>query len=1635
MYFKKLELVGFKSFLNKTTLNFEPGITAVVGPNGCGKCLHYDSLVTLCDGSKVKIGELVETVLKNTSLIEPLDDGVMVLENPQNISILSLNPETLKIEPRPIHAFIKREAPEYLLEIKTRSGKAVITTHYHPFFTVKDGQIIDLKAEKLKIGARIITPRVLKSVSATAKIELFEIFKKFKEEDLMYVLYSAELSDFLNNIKANYAAYADMSGALKVNRVAVKSALDRQAMNITHFVKILENTGVYKIPEFVKSLKSRSSGEIILPREMNTAIARFLGYLVSEGRTTKENQVWFVNEDKEIVKDFISCAYAGFGVEAKVFNYKKCAQDVLIFSHALCKFLDKAFDFDISSVSKDKVVPSLIFNSEQKVITGFLSALFEGDAYVSVDRRGSGDYFEYSTASKSLAEGVSSLLLHLGVSSVIRECKKAATNTKLKKKSTYYSVFVYGIDNVKKLANCLKFVGKKSEALEKIKLLNLKPNPNLDLIPEVNSLLKNLIKLSGIKVKRFKKISPKLVSYYENRCLPSRQGLLETLSIIAEHGRVIGLAKTIYDYLKLLADSDIYWDEIVSIKKVYSERWVYDLSILGTHNFIAQDIIVHNSNIFDAIRWVLGEQSVKSLRGSQMEDVIFNGTDSKEPLSMAEVSLSLDNDQKFFNVDHHEVIITRRVFRSGESEYQLNKTQVRLKDILDLLMGTGIGAESYSLVEQGKIDQVLSSRPEDRRLVFDEAAGITKYKVQKKEALKKLEETGQNLLRVNDIIQEVKRQIGSLERQANKARRYKEIFEELKEKETDLAFFEKDGLIAQKNNIINQLKELQTAEDKLLNIIQEHDAKNSNRAKELKTLEESIMSIKNQILNLDNLILANKERINFNQEKITELDTNQKYLQAQIKQTKSRLVLDEEKLNNLKDERNNINKNTEEKKLLLKEKESQLANLASSIKTALENISQTKKSILELASNSSHVKNGIADLTSKQQIYLARQKRLEIEKAKINEEKAKIQGALDNFLSELKSLEKDFAALNLRISDAKDNLQKENLTLNNLNVDIDKIEKEKLAWESHKEFLQRLKSKYEDISESMNAIVYLDKQPHDKITGLVIKIKDNPRLNQTDKPALEGAKIKLAGEAKPIDLDTERINQKLEKLEEDLKDLGNSKKENQARIEGLNQVIQNLQETLRHQEITLANKRTAQEAVLEQFHKIKEEEEIIVIELNDVSVELSTLEEKLSGLQSQAQALDKEQKGCEDSILNEQNNINLNNHLKEEVLVVITQTKTELEALSKRLDSDQATLKILEDTYQQDKETLANLQRQIQENDNKREFLTSEMRNLEARIEQAHLDVQNQNKILKETEVKYQGISKDVSNAAQKVESDRKELDILKNKLYELQMQNKDVDFKIISLKDRILVAYKVDIDIPSSAPAQIDKNILSNEIQKLKEKLDASGFVNLVAIEEYDELKKRYDFLTQQQNDLVTARESVHEAILKINRTTKKMFLETFEKVRQEFRNYFRLLFSGGDAQIFLIDEQEPLESGIEIICRPPGKKLQNVLLLSGGEKALSAIALIFAIFKVKPSPFCVLDEIDAALDEANVDRFSRILQEFARDSQFIVITHNKRTIVNADVMYGITMEESGISKIVSVKFGGKRTAKDKEPEQACAV
>ncbi|MDD5116268.1 MAG: AAA family ATPase [Candidatus Omnitrophica bacterium] len=1050
------------------------------------------------------------------------------------------------------------------------------------------------------------------------------------------------------------------------------------------------------------------------------------------------------------------------------------------------------------------------------------------------------------------------------------------------------------------------------------------------------------------------------------------------------------------------------------------------------------------SNIFDAIRWVLGEQSAKSLRGSEMLDVIFNGADNKEPLSMAEVSLTFDNTARFFNVDNPEVMITRRLFRSGESEYLLNKATVRLKDILDLLLGTGIGAESYSIIAQGKIDLVLSSRPEDRRMVFDEASGISKYKAQKRETTRRLEETEQNLLRVNDIVAEVKRQIGSLERQANKARRYKEVFEELKLKEIDLAVISKNNFMKQREEIVVRIEDFKKEDAVLASSVAELESRIANRQSELKSLEETLMAGRSQILNLENSMVRNNEHITFNQQRIAELSENSRLLESQIEQSKAKLLQDEEKLRVVRAEYDSLKQDIENRQSVLAQKEEEIAKLSSAIKGSLESISESKKAILDLEARISNTHNEVSEFNSRHQVFLARKKRLEIEKAKVYEEKAISEEALNKVAQELASTRELVDDFRQKISEVKANLEQESLNLNAVNQEITALENEKLTLVSHKEFLEKLKNKYDDIGESLNAVIYLDRSPRESLTGLVVKVQEQSALNGGDGsgqaasvegqiPAVGSAAFKISGEAKPIELDTQNIGEKIARIEEKLGELRSRKVLRQSCISELTKMSESLEGELRNHEITLANKETNHAAIQEQFNKIKEEEDVIVMELSDVGREISAIEQNLLDAQNRLSSLNKEERLRQDMIVQEEDSISLHSKAREELLVLITQTKTEIEALNKRFSSDVATLKMIEETYAQDKRSLENIERQISEAKERQEGLRLEVVDCQAKIGEAEAQINEKKDGLVETESRYNEVSSGTVGVVKQIETSRKQLEEVKNRLHELEMQGKDLEYRYSTVKERMLSAYRVDLDTLEDLNKELDQAVLENEIGELKRKLDSYGTVNLVAIEEYDELKQRYDFLIQQQTDLLTAKESLHQAILKINRTTKQMFIETFEKVKVEFKNYFRLLFNGGDAQLFLTDENDPLESGIEIICRPPGKKLQNVLLLSGGEKSMSAIALIFAIFKIKPSPFCILDEIDAALDEANVDRFSRVLQEFSKTSQFIVITHNKKTIVNASIMYGITMQQSGVSKIVSVKLSQNKE-KEKE-EQAVAV
>ncbi len=930
------------------------------------------------------------------------------------------------------------------------------------------------------------------------------------------------------------------------------------------------------------------------------------------------------------------------------------------------------------------------------------------------------------------------------------------------------------------------------------------------------------------------------------------------------------------------------------------------------------------SNIADAIRWVLGEQSAKSLRGASMEDVIFSGSSAKEPVNFAEVSLTLSNESKILPIDFEEVTITRRLYRSGESEYLINKNLVRLKDISELLMGTGIGTDSYSILEQGKMDIILNSKPEDRRAIFEEAAGVTKYKSKKKEALCKLEITDNNLLRINDIIQEVKRQIGSVERQAKKAENYKVEFEKLKNLE--LATASREFLLFEHERKTKEtsLQELKQKENEFLARVEETETECANGRNEIYAVEERLKAAQGEEMLADAEMMKNRDRISLNRERVGEFFERRESLLKQMELVKKRigeLALELEKMNS---EYQRTEKEDVHGRIFLSSVEADFNALETSVNQSLAEEEGTKSRLLDIANERAHHQSGLAKIHAEQSALASRLKRLKREE--------------ESFLKEIEEAGSGPLFGGVPAADPTS-----------------------------------LRGRFETCvrefkSKLMNIL---------KTFAGILGAEEEARLDTEIKTFTEEV-VKIQGQLKDAESQRKILEDTKQRLEEKLS------------------LISGETEDLVEEEIGFKRSEKEHESAL---FLLMEEEKI--------------LKEKLLSLQGVVKDKAKE---------------------REALLVRLTQTRSqEAHAAREREKAQKDRNWVLESRSNQEAQLLS-LNQETEASAEKKTALESEIVLLEEAISALSL---SRDEILRKIE-RFSNEREEVSAKLAGLEKERTQrqafLKKSQSEIHAYELENAELRHEIDRLKERIFNAYQVDFPPEADPPLAEAEGAASDEafnfeeakaaIGVQREKLNKMGPVNLVAIEECDEMKQRFDFLTQQQEDLTKAKEDLYKAIQKINRTTKELFIDTFTKIQKHFSEYHRLLFGGGSAELILLDDQDVLESGIEIVARPPGKKLQSISLLSGGEKAMTAIALLMAIFKVKPSPFCVLDEIDAPLDESNVDRFCNVLKEFIVGSQFILITHNKRTMNLADALYGITMAETGVSKIVSVRFSEEAVA-----------
>ncbi len=1019
------------------------------------------------------------------------------------------------------------------------------------------------------------------------------------------------------------------------------------------------------------------------------------------------------------------------------------------------------------------------------------------------------------------------------------------------------------------------------------------------------------------------------------------------------------------------------------------------------------------SNILDAIRWSLGEQSVKTLRANRMEDIIFNGTDRHAPLGMAEVSLTLSNEDRLLNLDTDEVVITRRLFRSGESEYLINRQTCRLKDITELLMGTGMGAAAYSIIEQGKIGLILSAKPEERRYVFDEAAGITKYKSKKKEAMRKLADTEQNLLRITDIISEVKRQVNYLERQAQKAKKYRELYEGLKEKEIVLALKRSADIDSELNETKNNINAIEKEISIMESQVKERQALSSQIKERAIAIEEELNALQEQLSVLD----AERERCitqdTINKERIAELEKDLNFFSKEREEILSKIDSHKMQIQALEKEKAVLSegiKNIELEAGKIKQKINSILESGKGLEAEKEKLSS---SALEKERLVSQLRNELHKLELQINNKLNHIERITKEISAIDYHIESLNQKKYAIHSEIEALQKKIQGQILpQIQEKQISINQTTEKIGKVEQEIDKISSQILEIETQKEFIMHLDTKYVNLPETQGLDIWI-KDTEFNPGNIVANIKDLMESRNGWSHYKIEAKI-LPRDLNQIDSTLQSLYGQMQEQRQQLEELNAARQDSLAQMQELITDKMDTENKIKHISSGLSE-------IDSDIKSYQEEKDITQKEKDSIKSELASMEgkkkqtensleqtiERAAEIERTMNLLDLKIKQSAEQKINLQQELAKLDARKQVINANIKNIEERIDSLHKAIEYEQGS---------------AQKREEIQKNARlKIEFLKSQLIELEVRKNEIEKEVTILRAKRDNVRKDYQEIRSSVESYELAISEWNKKISAKKEEIYRGELKQQELEFKKKAIETHILENYSIALPEARASvimPPDINEDMLLQEIEQMRNRIKRLGQVNTVAIEEYEELKERYEFLTKQHDDLVKAKDNLKNTIKQINIKSVEVFKETFAKIREEFKHIFRMLFGGGSADISIINEDDVLESGIEITAKPSGKQPKSIMLLSGGEKSLTAIALIFAIFKVNPSPFCVLDEVEAALDESNVDRFVRMLKDFATRSQFLVITHNKKSIAASDAIYGVTMPTVGVSKIISVKL-----------------
>lgn len=1143
------------------------------------------------------------------------------------------------------------------------------------------------------------------------------------------------------------------------------------------------------------------------------------------------------------------------------------------------------------------------------------------------------------------------------------------------------------------------------------------------------------------------------------------------------------------------------------------------------------------SNISDSIRWVLGEQSMKSLRGSKALDIIFAGTQNRKSLGFAEASLVFDNADGALPIEYTEVTVTRKIYRSGETGYFINKVPCRLKDVLELFMDTGIGKDGYSIIGQGKIDEILSNKSEDRRHIFEEAAGIVKYRVRKQESEKKLEHTKLNLLRINDILSEIETNMEPLKIQSEKAKKYLNLKEELKNIEIGLFIYniekykkslseivnDKEIMVSNCNEEEGRLERIKNQKELLKSQIDEITIKIEDMASLGFESQKEIEMLNSQINVANAKITNNVENKNRYESEIEELKQKQKELEEEIQQK-------QEKRTGLKQNKEKFEKELQQKEEELKQLTSKLSQKELEIENYKQKVEQNTDKKYELQSNintnninfenyekrekaiNNEIQNNIMDIDrirlqkedASKIFYEIDSKRTKIVKnledisAKREDASRKIKNYENNinimssemrvkesklkflietekekegYIKSVKSLLKDCenikelgkgmhgvlaniidvpskyetaiemclgTSLQNIVTETEEDAKKlvEHLRKNNLGrasflpissvkgKKIDKIKGKEQGIIGIASDLVDFNKKYEQIIlnllgrtlivDNMNTAIKFAKQNNYSFRIITL---DGDLINPSG--AITGGSVtkktvNILGRGREI----ERLEKEIKNLKEKISSLEKEKNEYESSIEDILEAATSLEKELQEIDITYATEKQKVVAIDENINRLqnrlnKLKEELEIINTNKKELTRNTEEEtqKLEDISKETQSLIK--------IINEFAELNKDN---QKYIDDLNFDITNLKISVTSFDESEASIQEIQDRINFD---ISNTKKSIE--------------NKIIQIEQIKNDNKKQDELINETRQKIEQIKEEVENSGSKIE-ELKNVRIEKNE--KLQKQEDDINSKFHTIED--LKSQIVKLEVKQSKQEEeineiinkmweeyeLTPNTVENykkpenvaltqkNVNSLRNDIRNLGSINIDSIEEYKTLKQRYDFMCEQRVDLEDTMAKLRKIIQDMTSIMKQQFKEKFEIINKNFSEVFKELFGGGNASLTLDDENNILECGIEITVQPPGKKLQNMMLLSGGEKAFTAIALLFAILKINPAPFCVLDEIEAALDDVNVYRYAEYLKKFSEKTQFLVITHRKGTMEAADTVYGVTMEENGISKLLSMKL-----------------